>query len=108
MEVLKAYADIFATNHKAVAACRETPMRLELKNPNSAPYVAPIRRYTPEQRKVIQTELEKLHKVRAVVFSARQYASCYPTARKKDGTFRVVRDFRRFNALFNAGDLRTS
>ena len=48
MEVLKEYADVFAANPKAVAACRGPPMRLELKDPNDAPYVAPIRYYTPE------------------------------------------------------------
>ena len=48
-EVLKEYADVFAVNPKAaVAACRGPPMRLKLKDPNSAPYVASIRHYIPE------------------------------------------------------------
>ena len=37
MEVLKEYPDVFAANPKAVAACSGPPMRLELKDPNSAP-----------------------------------------------------------------------
>ena len=67
-------------------------MRLELKDPNSAPYVAPIRHYTSEQRKVIQAEIEKLHKAGANVPSARQYASCCHTAREKDGYVSIVQD----------------
>ena len=49
IEVLKEYADVVVANLKAVAACREPPMRLELKDPNSTPYVSPMRHYTPEQ-----------------------------------------------------------
>ena len=43
MEVLKVYVDVFAANPKPVAAYRGPTMRLELKDPNSALYVAPIR-----------------------------------------------------------------
>ena len=75
MEVLKEYADVFAANPKAVPACRGSSMRLELKDPNSALYVAPIRHYTPEQRKMIQAEIEKLHKAGAIVPSTSKYAS---------------------------------
>ena len=59
MEVLKGYADVFAANPKAVAVCRGPPMRLELKDSVSVPYVAPMHHYTPEQRKLIQAEIEK-------------------------------------------------
>ena len=112
MEVLNEYADVFAANPKAVVACRGPPMRLELKDPNSAPYVAPIRHYTPEQWKMIQAEIEKLHKAGVIVPSTSQYVSCCHTARKKDGTVRVVQDFRGLNALLKAqsgglGDLLT-
>ena len=93
MGVLKEYADVFAANSKAVAACRGPSMRFELKDPNSAPYVAPIRRYTPEKREMIQTEIEKLHKAGAVVPSTSQYASFCHTVRKNDGTVIVVQDF---------------
>ena len=85
MEVLKEYANVFAANPKAVAACREPPMRLELKDPSSAPYVAPKRHYTPEQRRMIQAEIKNLHKAGAIVPSTSQYASCCHTVRKKDG-----------------------
>ena len=112
MEVLKEYTDVFAANPKAVAACKGPPMRLELKDPNSAPFVTPMRHYTPEQRKMIQAEIEKLYKAGAIVPSTSQYASCCHTVRKKDGTVRVVQDFRGLNALLKAqsgglGDLLT-
>ena len=85
-------------------------MGLELKDPNSAPYVAPMPHYTPEQRKMIQAEIEKLYKAGAIVPSTSQYASCCHTVRKKDGTVRVVQDFRGLNAILKdqAGDLETS
>ena len=67
MEVQEEYGDVFVANSKAVAACRGPPMRLELKDSNSAPYVAPMRHYTPEQRKMIQAEIENLHKAGAIV-----------------------------------------
>ena len=87
-------------------------MRLELKDPSNAPDVAPIRHFTPEQRKMIQAEIEKLHKARAIVPSTSQYASCCHTARRKDGTIRVVQNFRGLNTLLKAqreepGDLLT-
>ena len=112
MEVLKEYTNVFAANPKAVAACRGPPMRFELKDPNSAPYVAPTCHYTPEQRRMIQTKIEKLHKARAIVPSTSQYASCCHTVRKKKGTVRVVQDSRGLNALLKAqsgglGDLLT-
>ena len=99
MEVLEEYADVFAANPKAVAACRGPPMRLEPKNPNSAPYVAPMRQYTPEQRKMIQAEIEKLHIAGAIAPSTSQYASCSHTVRKKDGTVSVVQDFQGLSEL---------
>ena len=102
MEVLKEYADVLAANPKAVAACRGPLMRLDLKDPNSAPYVAPMRRYTFEQRKMIQAEIEKLLKAGVIVPSTSQYASCCHTVRKKDGIVRVVQDFRGLNALLKA------
>ena len=58
-EVLKDYADVFAANPKTVAAYRGPSMKLELKDLNSALHVAPIRHYTPEQRKMIQIGVEK-------------------------------------------------
>ena len=67
MEVRKDYPDVFAANPKTVSFCRWSPMKLELKNPNSAPYVAHRRHYTREKRKMIQTEVEKLHKAEAIV-----------------------------------------
>ena len=57
IKVLKECAGVFAANPKAVAASRGPPMRLKLKDPNSAPYVAPIRHDTLEQRKMIQAEI---------------------------------------------------
>ena len=112
MGVLKEYADVFAVNPKAVAACRGPPMRLEQKDPNSAPYVAPMRHCTAEQRKMIQAEIEKLHKAGAIVPSPSQHASCCHAVRKKDGAVRVVQDSRGLNALLKAqsaglGDLLT-
>ena len=86
MKVLREFADVFAANPKAVAACRGTPMRLELKDPNSVPCVALIRHYTLEQRKMIQADIEKLNRVRATVASTSQYASCCLTMRKIMGS----------------------
>ena len=74
MKVLEEYADLFEANLKDVATCRGPPMRLELKDPNSALYVAPMRHYTTEQLKMIQTEIEKVHKAGAIVPSTSQYA----------------------------------
>ena len=108
MEVLKGCADVVAANTKAVAVCRGPPMRLELKDSVSVPYVAPMRHYTLEQRKLIQAGIEKLHKARAVVPSTSQYASCCHTVRKKGRTVRVVQDFHGLNALLKtqSGGLR--
>ena len=93
-----------------MVAYRGPPMRLELKGLNRVPYVAPIRHYTLEQRKMIQAEIEKLHKVGAVVPSTG--TPLVVTLGEKDGTVRVVQDFRRLNALLKSqsgglGDLLT-
>ena len=66
-------ADVFAANPKAVAACRGSPMRLDLKDLNSAPYVAPIRHYTPEKRKLILAEIEK--NIKLVLWAIDKFAS---------------------------------
>ena len=102
METSKKYADVFVANPKTVTACRGPPIKLEVKDLNSTPYVAPMRHYTPEQRKVTQAEIEKLHKTGPIVPSTSQYASCCRTVRKKDGTVRVVSDFRGLKALLKA------
>ena len=62
MGILNEYIDVFAVNPKSVPACKGVPMRLELKDPNVKPYMAPIRHYSPEQRGMIQTEVVKLLK----------------------------------------------
>ena len=46
MEVQKEYAEVFAADPKAAAACRRPPMRRKLKDPNRASYIASIRHYT--------------------------------------------------------------
>ena len=102
MEVLQEYADVFVANPKAVAACGEPSMRLELKNLNNAPYVAPISHYTPEQRKMMHAKIEKLHKAGAIVPSTSQYAPCCRTVRKKDESVREVQNIRGLDALPNA------
>ena len=61
-----------------------------------------MRHSTSEQRKMIQAEIEKLHKAGATIPSTSQYASCCHTVRKKDGTVRVVQDFRGLNTLLKA------
>ena len=91
MEVPKDYADVFAANPKAI-----------LNDPNSASYVCPTLYCTPEERNVIQTEIEKLRKVGTVLPSTSQYASCCHTVREKDGTVREVHEARDLNARFKA------
>ena len=46
-----------------------------------------------------QAEIEKLNKAGAIVPSTSQYVSCCHTVRKKNGTVRVVQDFRGLNVL---------
>ena len=77
-------------------------MRLELKDPNSAPYVASKRHDTPEQRKIAQVEIAELHKDGAIAPSTPQYASCCHTVRKKDEIVRIVQGLRGLNALLKA------
>ena len=87
-------------------------MRLECKGPNSASYVVPIRHYTPKQGKMIQAEIEKLHKAGVILPSTSQYASCCHRVREKDGTVGIVQDFQGLNAFLKTqsgglGDLLT-
>ena len=111
MGILNEYIDVFAVNPKSVPACKEVPMRLELKYPLVKPYVAPIRHYCPEQREMIQTEVAKLLKNGSIRESTFEWAANCSTVRKKDGTVRVVQDFRGANALLKSqsgglGDLQ--
>ena len=66
MGILNEYIDVFAVNLKSVPACKGEPMRLETKDPNVKPYVAPILHYSPEHREMIQTEVVKLLKNRSI------------------------------------------
>ena len=102
MSILNEYIDVFAVNPKSVPACKGVPMRLELEDPNVKPYVAPIRHYSPEQREIIQTEVVKLLKNGSIPESTFEWAAYCSTVRKKDGTVRVVRDFRRINTLLKS------
>ena len=92
MGILNEYIDVFTVNPKSVPAYRGVPMRLELKDPNVKPYVAPIRHYSPEQREMIQTEVAKLLKNGSIRESTSEWAANCSTVRKKDGTMRVVQD----------------
>ena len=99
LDLLEQYIDIFAVNPKVVNACEGPPMILELKVPKCSPYVAHPRSYTPEQWQMIQEEVSKLSKAGAIRPSHSAYASACHIVRKKDGTVRVVQDFRGLNAL---------
>ena len=99
LDLLKQYIDIFGVNSKVVDACEGPPTILELKDPKPSPYVAHPRSYIPEQRQMIQEEVSKLSKAGAIRPSHSAYASVCHTVRKKDGTVRVVQDFRGLNAL---------
>ena len=98
MKLQEEYKDTFAINPKNVDACEGPPMILELKDPNSTSYVAPARHYTLEQRKIIQSEIQKLEAAQAIEPSTSEYASACHTVRKKDRTVRVVQHFRGPNA----------
>ena len=56
-------------------------MILELRDPNSKPYVRPTRNYTPEQRKMIQDEVRKLVANGAIEESISEYAISWRTLR---------------------------
>ena len=102
MGILNEYIDVFAVNLKSVPARKRVPMRLELKDPNVKPYFAPIRHYSPEQGEMIQTEVAKLLKNGCIRESTSEWAVNCPTFREKDGTVRVVHDFRGINALLES------
>ena len=102
MGILNEYIVVFAANRKSVPACKGVPMRLELKDPNVKPYVAPIRHYSQEQREMIQTEVVKLLKNESIRESTCEWAANCSTVRKKDGTVRVLQDFRGINALLKS------
>ena len=111
MGILNEYIDVLAVNPKSVPACKGVPMRLELKDPNVKPYVAPIRHCSPEQREMIQTEVVKLLKNGSIRESTSEWAANCSTVRKEDETVRVVQDFRGINALLKSqsgglGDLQ--
>ena len=99
LDLLEQHVDIFVANPKVVDACEGPPMILELKDPDCSPHVAHPRSYTPEQRQMIQEEVSKLSKAGAIRPSLSANASASHTVREKDGTVRVVQDFRGLNAL---------
>ena len=111
MGILNECIDVFAVNPRSVPACKGVLMRLELKDPNVKPYVAPIGHYSPEQREMIQTEMVKLLQNGSIRQSTSEWAAICSTVRKKDGTVQVVQDFRGINALLKSqsgglGDLQ--
>ena len=102
MGILHEYIDVFAVNPKSVPARKGVPLRLELKDPNVKPCVAPIPPYSPDQRDIIQTELAKLVKNGSIRKSTSAWAANGSTVRKKDRTVRVVQYFRGANALLES------
>lgn len=73
-------------------------MIFELKGHQCTRYVLPTRPYIPDQRRIIQSEVQKLAAVNAIEPSISESASACHTVRKMSGTVRVVQDFRGFNA----------
>lgn len=69
-------------------------MILELKDSKITPYVAPACNFTSERGQMIQSEIQKLEAAKAIEPSTSKYASACHTVWKKDGTVRVVQDFR--------------
>ena len=64
--------------------------------------MATARHYTPEQNKMIQSEIQKHEAAQAIEPSTSEYASACHTVRKKDSTVRVVQDFRGLNAFLKS------
>ena len=75
--------DVVVVSPKSVSMWEAESMRLKLKDPRCAPYVAPSRHIGPERREVIQTEVEKLKNNGAVRESTPSWAASCLTVRKK-------------------------
>ena len=111
MEAIKEYADVFAANPKAVVTCRGPPTRVDLQDPDSAPYVAPYATVFLSSERGFKPRLRSYTQIwNNCTFDEQVRFKLPHSVRKKDRTTTVVQGFRGLTHLSRpkAGDLGTS
>lgn len=109
MSLLRTYRDkgLFALDPKKVDACKGPPMELPLMDEQCVPFADKQRRWSPQETKMIQTEVEKNVAAGVIRRSTSPWAAGIVLVRKKDGTLRMCQDFRVLNErlVSNSGGL---
>ncbi|CAN0521916.1 unnamed protein product, partial [Laminaria digitata] len=90
---------LFPANPKIVPAIHGAKLRLPLIKEDCTPHAANQRRYSPEEERMIQSEVTKRLQSGAIRRSTSAWAANCVVVRKKDGTARICQDYRGLNAL---------
>lgn len=114
VNVLSAFIEegLFPIDPKRVPACIDGELELPLINEFCTPYAAKQRRFSPQEREMIQAEIEKLLERGIIRRSMSPWAAQCLCVRKKDGTLRLCIDWRVLNKQLvsdsgGLGDMQT-
>lgn len=114
VEVLSAFIEdgLFPIDPKRVPACIDGELELPLINEFCTPFAAKQRRFSPEERVMIQAEIKKLLDRGIIRRSMSPWAAQCLCVRKKDGTLRLCIDWRVLNKQLvsdsgGLGDMQT-
>ena len=103
---------LFPIDPKRVPACIDGELELPLINESCTPFAAKQRRFSPEERRMIRAEIQKLLDRGIIRPSVSPWAAQCLCVRKKDGTLRLCIDWRVLNKLLvsdsgGLGDMQT-
>jgi len=103
---------LFPIDPKRVPACIDGELELPLINELCTPFAAKQRRFSPEERRMIRAEIQKLLDRGIIRPSVSPWAAQCLCVRKKDGTLRLCIDWRVLNKLLvsdsgGLGDMQT-
>ena len=114
VDVLVAFIQdgLFPIDPKRVPACIDGELELPLINEFCNPYAAKQRRFSPEERRMIRAEIQKLLDRGIIRRSLSPWAAQCLCVKKKDGTLRLCIDWRELNKRLvtdsgGLGDMQT-
>ena len=88
---------LFALDPKQVPICVDGTLELPLINELCTPFSAKQRRFSPEERRMIRSEVQKLVDRGVIRRSMTPWAAQCLCVKKKDGTIRLCIDWRELN-----------
>ena len=95
--LLKQFADVFATDKWDLGSCNLHKLRIQLKD-DAQPSRVPYRSMNPSKRKDLKDKITKLQEKDLISPTHSEWAAPTVLVPKRDGSYRLVIDYRKLNA----------